>query len=398
MSSRRSASDIRSLTQFWSAPLLVILPPRDSSIFDGDLSLLEIPFFVVVGLVIAAIVHEAGHAVCCALAGLPIRLVSIGGGPVLARFHISNTQVVLRQAPIFGAVHLYPPLVVERGKLLFCTLGGFFGNLAAVVLIVTLGSEDLVPESLHIGAVFVAVMQLIVGVGNLIPIRAGEQTSDGLDILRLLRLPPRALTAEGRRYAAWRARYATGQPSPASSGADSVCMAYYLDLVETRTTRVGRKAFRKAAQRALTRGALAPDEQMLVLDALVSIGAASHDPEYLGFLDEWSCRALALNPALETLRGSRGAALVTLGRHAEGKALLASIDGNTAPGDFAISQVLLAKTELTLGDKEAARRSLAAARSVNGESIAFEPWATMIRDIELALGAPLEAETHATAT
>jgi hypothetical protein len=330
------------------------------------------------------------------LAGVPIRLFSIGGGPVIMRFRLSQMEVVLRALPMFGIVYPYPPLVVAKGRLLFLYAGGALGNLAVLVLIVVLGSIDVLSESAGYDVGFIAIVQASMALGNLIPFRRRSQPSDGLQILKLLRLPANAPTAAGQRYAAKRAYYAGGPSSPARQRADSSIIAYALDRREIFASRADQTDFQKAARRALARGALAADEEMLILDALVSIGAATRRPDYLPSLDQWSARALQLNPAHPTLRGSRGAALVALGRYAEGMALLESIEAATAPRDFAISQVFLAKAQLALGEKAAARRSLAEARRVDAGAIEAQPWAGMAREIEEALGAPVEAEAGAT--
>jgi hypothetical protein len=345
--------------------------------------------------VIAAIAHEAGHAICGALAGVPIRLFSIGGGPVIARFRLSYMQVILRAAPILGIVYPYPPLVVAKWRLLLCYAGGALGNLVVLVLIAGLGATGALTEPVGYAAGFIAMVQASLAVGNLIPFRRGPQPSDGLQIFRLLRLPSGAPTAAGQRYAARRASYAPGAPSLARQRADSSILAYLLDRPEIYTSDAEQPDFLKAARSALERGGLAPDEEMLVLDALVSMGATKRDPDFLASLDEWSARALALDPILPTLRGSRGAAL---GRYSEGMAILASIEAAVSPRDFAISQVFVAKAQLALGEHAAARRSLAAARSVDAAAIFAEPWATMVGEMEATLGAPVEAEAQADST
>jgi hypothetical protein len=350
--------------------------------------------FVLIGLVVATIAHEAGHAICGAVAGVPIRLFSIGRGPIVARFRLSHMHLVLRAIPIFGIVYPYPPLVVAKGRLLLLYAGGALGNLAVLALIAGLGAAGALSERAGYDAGFIAIAQACVALGNLIPFRRGEQPSDGLTILRLLRLTAGAQTAAGQRYAARRARYAEAKPSPARQRAMSSVLAYSLERRDLYTSLAEQRDFRKAAQRALA-GALAPDEEMLILDALVSMGATHRDPDFLASLDEWSARALRLDAANPTLRGSRGAALLALGRHAEGMALLASIDATAAPRDFAIAQVFLAEAHWALGEKEAAGRSLAAARSVDAEAIAPEPWATMVRTMEAALSAPWKAEALA---
>ena len=350
-----------------------------------NIHMLDAPIFFIVGLVIATIVHEIGHALCAKIVGIPIRLITFGSGPVIARLGSPRTRILLQGWPLGGAVHNYPPFVVTRWRFSFYAAGGALGNMAGLALIVALWLMGLSPGWAGPEVALVAAAQLIVGLGNLIPRRCrGWIWSDGLALLKLKSLPAQTVTSQSDCYAKMRALYCGGE-APRPSCSDSICMAYYLCRLETWTSHLERREFREAAEAVLLRAALAPDEEMLVLDGLVTIGAITHDPDYLCSLDEWSRRALSLNPTLDTLRGSRGAALVALGRYAEGKALLASVDANAAPRDFAISQVFLAKAQLTLDDTTAARKSLAAARRVDAAAIAWEPLAAMISDMELAL-------------
>jgi len=121
--------------------------------------------------------------------------------------------------------------------------------------------------------------------------------------------------------------------------------------------------------RELDRGSLSNQEEMLVLDTLLTYGLVCDDPKLRPHLDQWSMRALALGPNIGTLLSTRGAVLVSLGRHEEGKALLSSLPRASdnvpfdAMFDTLMNQVFLARAELALGNGAVAQNLIADARS-----------------------------------
>ena len=135
-----------------------------------------------------------------------------------------------------------------------------------------------------------------------------------------------------------------------------------------------RHDFREALLRELEGGDLVREEKMWVLDALVTDGLISGDPAVRARLDEWSLQALELGPELPTLLGSRGAALVELGRYEAGKILLAPLAAanQARPYDSLMSQAFLARAERALGDEAAARQFVNAARTI-AEAIPASP-------------------------
>ena len=107
------------------------------------------------------------------------------------------------------------------------------------------------------------------------------------------------------------------------------------------------------------------EEKRWVLDALVTDGIVSRDPAVRRCLDEWSLQALALGPDLPTLLGSRGAALVELGRYEDGKALLAPLAAANQDKSFDsfMTHAFLACAERALGNEAAARQFANEART-----------------------------------
>jgi hypothetical protein len=130
-----------------------------------------------------------------------------------------------------------------------------------------------------------------------------------------------------------------------------------------------RREVQDALIRELDRGTLSLDEEMLVLDTLVTYGLVCDDPRLLPYLDQWSARALALGPHIETLLSARGAVLVSIGRYEEGKVLLSSLPRvrDNAPYDALfdtlINQIFLARAALALANGAVAKGLIADAQT-----------------------------------
>ena len=114
---------------------------------------------------------------------------------------------------------------------------------------------------------------------------------------------------------------------------------------------------------------------MLVLDALVTDGLLFADPMLLTGLEQWSLRALQLGPGVRTVVGSRGAALVELGRYQEGKALLETVafTVDAEPFDALMSRIFLARAEHALGNAAAAAALMTQVRSMTAQAGVLEP-------------------------
>jgi hypothetical protein len=150
-----------------------------------------------------------------------------------------------------------------------------------------------------------------------------------------------------------------------------VLLAYRLARADRTKDRADRRKASMAVRRELARGSLTPVEEMYVLDWLITDGLSADgpittDPVQRPELDAWSQRALRLGPKVRTLVASRGAVLVALGRHQEGKAMLgtvAFVDG--APVlDALLSRIFLARAEHALGNVAAARTLISQARAI----------------------------------
>jgi Peptidase family M50 len=318
------------------------------------------------GLAAGIVCHEFGHMLCAVLLSLPVRLVSIGCGPLLWRGRIGETRFELHAVPWSGLVRCYPQPVIRRLPMLFFVLGGVLGNAALIGVVAAVDAADVVPHPMRIYLGPIVLAQIYLIVTNLAPywgtVGGIAIVTDGLLFLLLLAGPRSGPTQDGLLYAAMLDRYrGANRAAPRRA---CVRLIYQLLRCDRWTDAEARRDFQDAVQRELGRGALSREETILALDALVTNALIYRDPPLRAQLDAWSQQALRLAPDSAALRGSRGAVLVELGRYQEGRALLAPLVGAqpAASFDAFMVQVFLARAERALGDIAAARALAAAAR------------------------------------
>jgi len=139
-----------------------------------------------------------------------------------------------------------------------------------------------------------------------------------------------------------------------------------LGRLERHTDPSVRRDVWEALRHELGRRDLPADEEMLVLDSLITDALLYADPALGREREAWSLRAVQLGPRVSTLIGSRGAALVEAGRYEEGKAMLEPLvfAKDTVAFDGLISRIFLARAEHALGDEAAALPLMAQAREM----------------------------------
>jgi hypothetical protein len=236
--------------------------------------------------------------------------------------------------PVGGLVMPSASGQFRRFGLALFFIGGILGNIAVIGVAAWLDVADAAPIILQdIGGPLVFT-QIFMIVTSLIPYRTSVEGvpayTDGLQLLRLL----------------FSSRTQPPMPSPA-----------WFERAERWTDETVRRDIREALRRQLTEGDLLPAEETLVLDFLITEGLIFADPLLRPELDAWSLRALQLEPDAITLVGSRGAALVEIGRYQEGKSLLEKIvfADEASPFDVFMSRIFLARAEHALGNAAAAR-------------------------------------------
>lgn len=302
------------------------------------------------GLAIGVVVHELGHVTFAAIGSIPLYRIVIGAGPPLYRRRFGKTWLEVRAWTLTGRVVPYPVMNYRWYWWALFLLGGVIGNLTVIGLL--FGWQVIVAPG---NVVDILLFMQVLHVANVLPMSTRSGPTDGRQLLELLRQPPSKAA-----YDAHVSRYCDPNAPLAMSAAAPRLLfhAFRLQFDED-----ARPAAREDMMRELHEG-LTREERMWVLDSLVSDGIVYGDPASRLHLDAWSQQALALGPDRPTLQGSRGAALVELGRHAEGKALLAPLAAPDQAGSFDcfMSRAFLALAEHGLGNGEAARRCADAAR------------------------------------
>jgi len=346
-------------------------------------------WWFVVGTVLGLLWHEAGHLVCALLTGLPVRLVSVGVGPLLLRLRSGEARLDLHLLPLAGFVSVYPALAIRKVAALIFTLGGVLGNLALVGCVAGLAATGVMPDCAEDPLRAIIFAQFCFIIAALLPRRVsadGVQTpSDGLKLWQLLRAPRGAATDATLAYRDMLAAYVGPHDVQPAISSASPRILYQLMRRDKLEDSAALQDYREALERELA-GNLSREEELLALDGLITNGLISGDPAFRAWLDGWSRRAIELAPDAQTVRGSRGAALVELGRWEEGKAMLSTVAAVEGSFDALMTQTYLARAEHALGNTAAAKALAEAARKT-GASHPQSPAVTrLLPQLEAELG------------
>jgi hypothetical protein len=328
--------------------------------------------WIFAGLVVGVVFHEGGHALCAVVSNIPVRLVSIGVGPLLLHGRIGETQLEWRLLPLAGYVAPYPKFAADRRlSEAFFIIGGVLGNVFLIYIISSLGfaaagDSHAVRDSLS--AIVAAQVWFIMV--SVYPEKNWKIYSDGWLLLQLLYSS--SITPDNflKAYKWQIKRYRGGSDAKSEPTSVSSRIMYQLFRSDRWANEEARRDGRDAMMRELARGNLRPEEEALVLDSLLTYGLISGDTKLRPHLEEWSVRALNLVPNLPTLVGTRGSVLVELGHHEAGKCLLLSLalevgqQAALAEGQFDVLmiQLFLARAEYALGNVEGAHVMAATAR------------------------------------
>ena len=334
---------------------------------------IETPTLVwfIVGLAIGILFHEAGHAVCGICTGHAIRRVVIGGGPLVLRVHFRGAKLELRPLPLGGHVIFRPPGRVRKLAAALVFVGGILGNLAFIAIIAALASVGAVTRDARAPLTTIVVAQFVLVAVSLLPYRLKvgylRLNSDGLGLLTLL-LPRLERIETARIYASLVNRYRDPKRVQCSPSAASLRIVHQINRIDGWWDPATRHDIHRVLLSELARGDLPREEEMLVLDTLLTLGLVCGDPELRPFLDEWSLRALELGPEIPTLIGSRGGVLVELGHFEAGRSMLSPLlsakHGGSADAifDSLLTQYFLSRAEHGLGDVVAAQAHASDAR------------------------------------
>jgi hypothetical protein len=323
---------------------------------------------ILIGGVLGVAAHEAGHAAMAVLTGHRLRAITIGWGHNIFASVWRGIEVKLNALPLSGRVAIFPELYQRRTALLFFASGGVAANILLGLGAVLLSSH--LPKDMHQAVVGFYCVQAFLVIRNLIPqTRITDKEivpNDGKVILSILEKPDGGVSPIAQIYFEALTPYTNGKdPLSILSPASQRLMTYnYLKVTAHIAHRKSEDVSRKFAVE-LAKGELSPEEELYVLDDLVTHAVITGDPETKAYIDEWSSRAVALGPDIRTIRFSRAAALIELGRFAEGKALAEAVAGpDEKPFDSLLNSTFLARAEAGLGNRERARQLLSKATAL----------------------------------
>jgi hypothetical protein len=326
---------------------------------------IETPILVwfIVGVAAGILFHEAGHALCAICTGHRVRRVVIGSGPLVLRVHFKGAKLELRILPLGGRVIFQPPGQVHKLATALVSVGGILGNLALVGIIAALASVGAVMTEARAPLTTIVVAQFFLVAVNLLPYRfkVGYLVfeSDGLKLLTLL-WPRLERLQSARIYASLVDRY-SDQKQVRKPSAASLRIVHQIKRIDGWWDSSTRRDIQRALVSEVAGGELPREEEMLVLDTLLTLGLVCGDPEFRPYLDEWSLRALALGPEIPTLVATRGGVLIELGHFEAGRSLLSPLLSAKHAGsadaifDALLARYFLSRAEHALGDVAAAR-------------------------------------------
>jgi Peptidase family M50 len=140
------------------------------------------------GLVIGAMFHEGGHALCAFVSNIPIRLISFGVGPLLMHGRVGETTLEWRLLPFAGRVELSPTATDRRFATGFFIIGGVLGNVFLIAIVTCLAFPYAASATARDSLTAVIIAQALFVISNLFPrtLRKNGMASEGLQLLQLL--------------------------------------------------------------------------------------------------------------------------------------------------------------------------------------------------------------------
>lgn len=276
---------------------------------------------------VGTILHELAHALAALLAGFTLRHIRIGAGPRLFNVRLGEALIEFRLIPGWGMVETYTPLVERRLGTFLHVAAGPASDIALLVALIAV-SEYLPSGEIYNALIVPAILaQLLATFANLWPHRTtvyGKETaSDALLLWRILRNGTGTGPYRDAYGAMLSPHLAAGETLPRFNRSSEIIAWHIFSGIGRQST-----AEPEAAQQLerLLAEDLPTCERIIVLDTLATAALVAPGPAGRADLDRWSEALLALDPGSATLRGTRGAALIEIGRHEEGIAMLADAE------------------------------------------------------------------------
>lgn len=299
--------------------------------------------------------HEMGHFVFAKLGGMSPYLVQVGGGYKIAKFKVFNARFQFGIIPFGGLTHAYYLNFNNiKAKVIFLSLGGAFANF--VLLLFLLISLRITNDLKLLVLIIIELLSLAF---TLIPMEGqvyGQtQPNDGQQIiLALFKDYNQIFKNLFEEYRKALLKYETDERKlPNTFLGNDIRI---LNLFLRAQNELDQSNIDNSIQlflEVLKYARITDTEKAFIFDYLACIVAINGHKQYLNDADYWSKEAIELASYSKTLKGTRGAILIELGRYDEGKQLLLPLtEPENDTIDIAISSCYIAKAEYFLGNIE----------------------------------------------
>ncbi len=299
--------------------------------------------------------HEMGHFTFAKLVGVSPYLVKIGEGNKIFQLHLFNAVVEFHFLPYSGLtyVDILDPNYIKL-KTIFLTIGGPFAN-----FILILGISCIVKITGNEQLLILILMEIILLIFNLIPrnikINGKIQPNDG-------KLIYSAITTDYKKYF-YNAfeeykkillRYEDKEKTlPKTFLNHDIKILLIFIAAQNKLAQGYIEEAVKLLLEILDFEKISQLDRVLILDHLACTVAINGYKKYLNDADQWSKQSLEIASYSTTLKGTRGAILIELGRYDEGKQLLLPLtEPENDDIDIAVSSCYIAKAEYFLGNIE----------------------------------------------
>lgn len=313
------------------------------------------------GEVIGIFAHEGGHALAAWLAGFRLKEIAIGQGKVLYSTHFGRVKIEIHAMPFGGKTSAYPEIYLRKLPDLFFTSGGILAN--ALLLVGALFLWRSPPSGFQHAIEGFTYAQAFLIIWNLIPrdftINGTTIPSDGSQLTYLLQEKDGNFTPLAQHHLRSLAEYTDKDPITALSAASTRLMPLIRSLQHDVLDIQQHADVMQQLVIELDQGSCSPEERIMLLDTLVSEAVVRGNADARLSMDDWSARAMQSGAHIRTIRFSRAAVLIELGRFADGKAL---IETSTGPDDRSydtlLNSIFLARAEAGLGNHKRANELL----------------------------------------
>lgn len=310
------------------------------------------------GLIAGIIFHELGHVLAALLLGWRIHKVTIGRGRTIWHFPIGRTRVEWRQWLFAGRVYAMPTGSGNAWATSIFLLAGIMFNLVLFFVALSfIWHQSMQMRWLALG---LAASQLILVMGSLFP--HSTQVDDSIvhsdgKLLKSVIFNPVAREQVFREILL--RPYLSHTSTSGSAGRLNSGIVQHAASVAFQDSESKGELHYAFMQRELKGQGLSTEEELYLIDATLTSWLTHNPQNHLDDMTRLMDRAMAIGGDLKTIRQTRGAFLVQLGRFSDAKEqILQSRSDTDTSYEAMLNAYFLARTHLGLGETaEAARQA-----------------------------------------